>query len=667
MFTVSDFDHQTHISIMTASVAGGLNHHHQRQQQQQPSQQQSRNQDDDNDASVSSTGVTTSKPTTIKRTTKLNSNYSRPGRTKQAALLELFYGSTLYAICIVLPHLPRYIYKTCMWANLWMNVIRERILWSIFILWRISLIVLEKYGWDNPFQLNYYNNAVLNSVVDEDHQLHNRPSILARGRRRIRKYIFSTSTASLWEEFNQRQENQPLAGTHTWGFGKTQSAFPAILMVLQDIQFLFCLAVTLAIIRIYFVHMLVPEYLAPKRLEELTRVKSSHLLSSSSYSFGRGWARERNGVSSESLSGRCSSINNTMREGGKENKKGRGGLYERLLTWTSYHWYRLNPTIRRALGHEPSNRYNDAFMNQPPNSPTTTPTTFHRSNSATHPSMQHLFSAPRFATATFRLLYTSLSCLSALLLFQSAEFWPRYVFGKHEQASTQHCWDLSGSFSALGFLDADYDNRKGALKYFFLAQAAYQLHSLCFHFVSMLLLLHIRFQQRRQQQLMQSRPISMKTSMQSYFRPMIEHVIVLILLTGAYLFSGLRRLGAVMIFTLELSSAFLQLLQVCIYAPESSWLRKPEVVGFVHRCLTVPMFLYCRFFVLPFVIWYSAAFESFEWLEQIEKVFSPGWSERIYVVFNGLLFLIFTLNLVLFRRLLFHPHLQKIYRESHKR
>jgi len=581
--------------------------------------------------------------TTLKRTTKLNSNYARPGRPKQAAFLELLYGSGLYAFCIFLPHLPRYVYQTYVWANCWMNVIRERILWSIFILWRITVIVLEKYGY-------YGENNKLGS--EEYLGTEQRPSALARGRRRIRNYIFSTSTASLWEEFNQQQENQPLTG-RTWGFGKTQSAFPAILMVLQDIQFLIMLAVTLAIIRIYFVHMLVPEYLAPKRLEVLTRVKSSHLLSSSSYRFPgvKGWesARER-----ESFSGRSSDSNNMREDDGPDSKS--RGWYERLITWASNRWYRLSPSIRRALGHEPSARYNDQ-----PNSPT--PKNFRRSNSATLLSTHHSFSAPRYATATFRLLYTSISCLSALILFQSAEFWPRVVLGKHEHASTRHCWDLSGSFSVLGFLDADYDNRKGQLKYFFLAQAAYQLHSLCFHIVSMLLLLHLQFQQRRQQQ-QQSRPISMKTSMQSYFRPMMEHVIVLALLVGAYLFSGLRRLGAVMIFTLEVSSVFLQLLQVCIYAPESSWLRKPEVVGFVHRCLTIPSFLYCRFFVLPFVIWYSAAFESSEWLEQIEKVFSPGWSERIYVVFNGLLCLIFTLNLVLFRRLLFHPHLQKIKRES---
>lgn len=644
MFAVSDFDHQKHISIMTGTKT--TTHHHDNDQDNSDGQDSS-NVNNNTDTSTASSSPRTA--VKFPRTTKLNSTYARPGRPKQAALLELLYGSSLYAISIFLPHLPRYIYKTYIWATLWSNVIRERILWTIFILWKLSLLILEKYGWGS------YNSSTSSSGVgglEEEQQLR----LLARGRKRLRKYIFSTSTASLWEEFNQRQENQPI--THTWGFGKTQSAFPAILMVLQDIQFLIMLAVVLAIIRIYFVHMLVPEYMAPKRLEVLTRVKSSHLLSSSSYSFGgvRGWesARERNGVRRESLSGRCSVGNDNLRSDRNEENRGNGGLYERLLSWASLQWYRLSPSIRRALGHEPSNRYNDS-----------TPTAFRRTNSATY-STKHLFSAPRYATATFRLLYTSISCLTALVLFQRAEFWPRYVLGKHEHASTRHCWDLSGSFSALGFLDADYDNQKNALKYFFLTQAAYQLHSLCFHLVSMLLLLHIQFQQRRQGQT-QSRSISMKTSMQSYFRPMMEHVIVLMLLVGAYFFSGLRRLGAVMIFTLEVSSAFLQLLQVCIYAPESSYLRKPKVVGFVHRCLTVPMFLYCRFFVLPFVVWYSAAFESNEWLEQIEKVFSPGWSERLYVVFNGLLCLIFALNLVLFRRLLFHPHLQKIMRESNVR
>ena len=366
---------------------------------------------------------------------------------------------------------------------------------------------------------------------------------------------------------------------------------------------------------------------------------------------------------------------------------------------------RLRPSVRRALGHEPTSRYNDILVadrrqqqlqqQHQPYSPASPP--LRRSNSTPASLTQQLFLAPRHATATFRLLYTSISCVSALALFQSADFWPRPVFGRHPHASTRHCWDLSGSFILL---DDDYDTGNNrALKYFFLAQAAFQLHSLCFHIVSMLLLLlyggvgfasvdgdetggllggndaigrprggdkrmqqqqHRRntFQQRRQPRT--QRLVSMKTSMQSYFRPMMEHVIVLALLIGAYLFSGLRRLGAVGIFTLELSSCTLQLLQVCIYAPERSILRKPEVVLFVHRMVTIPTFVYCRLFILPFVIWRSALFESHGWLEQIEKVFSPLWAERLYAMFNGSLCLIFVLNLVLFRRLLFHPHLRQI-------
>ena len=317
----------------------------------------------------------------IKRTTKLNSNYARPGRPKQAATLELLCGSGLYAFCVFLPHLPRYIYKTYMWASCWMNVIRERLLWSIFILWRITLIILEKYGY------GYYEENKL--LIPEEYHVTNRGqrlSVLARSRDRIRKFIFSTSTASLWEEFNQQQEKQPMAG-HTWGFEKTKSAFPAILMVLQDIQFLIVLAVTLAIIRIYFVHMLVPEYRDPKRLEVLTRVKSSHLLSSSSYRFGgvRGWenARRRESYTDQQ------SVSNNLRDDETE-KKSRGWC-GRLVNWASNRWYRLSPSIRRALGHEPLARYNDA----------PTSTSFRRSNSQ---SPQHSFSSPRYATATFRLL-----------------------------------------------------------------------------------------------------------------------------------------------------------------------------------------------------------------------------------------------------------------------
>lgn len=264
---------------------------------------------------------------------------------------------------------------------------------------------------------------------------------------------------------------------------------------------------------------------------------------------------------------------------------------------------RLRPTIRRALGHEPTARYNN--LND-------SVTTFRRTNSTPNPA-QDLFSAPRYATAMFRLTYTSASCFSAYYLFHGAVFWPREVFGSHENASTRNCWDLSGSVVALGTLDEDYDNLNSELKYFFLAQAAYQLHSLCFHLVSMGLLLlygegseqslvllkriffgrgirqHEQYLNRRSPHQMQQsksrRLLSMKTSMQSYIRPMLEHFVVLALLVSAYLFSGLRRLGSLGIFSLEFSSVFLQLLQVCIYAPENSWWR--QVCSFTFISFTI--------------------------------------------------------------------------------
>jgi len=216
----------------------------------------------------------------------------------------------------------------------------------------------------------------------------------------------------------------------------------------------------------------------------------------------------------------------------------------------------------------------------------------------------------------FRLMYTSISCFSAYYLFHSAIFWPKELFGSHVNANTKNCWDLSGSVVALGTLDEDYDNLNSELKYFFLAQAAYQLHSLCFHMVSMMLLLlygegsrgftfawtrrsfggngmiqQPRLDQQQMQQSKSRRLLSMKTSMQSYIRPMLEHFVVLALLVGAYLFSGLRRLCVLGIFSLELSSVFLQLLQVSIYAPKRSWWRQPKVVIFVHRFLTIPTFM----------------------------------------------------------------------------
>ncbi|KAI2514336.1 hypothetical protein MHU86_229 [Fragilaria crotonensis] len=85
----------------------------------------------------------------------------------------------------------------------------------------------------------------------------------------------------------------------------------------------------------------------------------------------------------------------------------------------------------------------------------------------------------------------------------------------------------------------------------------------------------------------------------------------------------------------------------------------------LHRGLVIPLFVYCRFYVWPFVVWRSAMFESKEWLQQMESTLFPGIYRAMMYVFTGLTVILLGLNLVLFRRLVNHPHLQRVYRNHH--
>ena len=405
---------------------------------------------------------------------------------------------------------------------------------------------------------------------------------------------------------------------------------------INDLLLVMTCAMCLAMIRVLLVSLLVPRALAPQRLAAMTRCKSSHILSSSSsYEFSP--AVKRKADVRGSLRGNLSALaapdlGGDDLEDSAEDDDARVQLFSERVGRI---WGTTQQSIRRSLGHEP------------------VPSADYENLDAAA-TAQRIFSAPRFATAMFRCLYCSASCLMAYSLFRTANFWPVYVGGL-ASSSTRNCWDRSGSI-ALGSLDSDFDHNNAALRVFFLAQGAYQLHSLWFHVLSMALLL--LYEEGNEKM------ISMKTSMKSYLRPLAEHLISLTLIFLCYIFSGLRRLGAVGIFTLESSSISLQLLQVCINAPESSPLRRPKFVKRLHRYLVVPSFLYCRFFVFPFIVWYSAAFESQDWLEQIEKAFVPGSAFVLYAIFNLMIAFIFGLNLVFFRRLLFHPHLQDVFRQA---
>lgn len=258
--------------------------------------------------------------------------YSRPGRPKNASLQEFVVGFSLYCACIFLPSLPRYVYFFCLRVKSWIKSVGKCLLWYIWVVWKFSVLVMERWGWIvDPFGKSVH--------FEEGEEVGNTDT----GRRFrlrlfLRNYLSSTSTASLWGEFNQQHmkgAGSPTSASHTsssssvyiWGFGWSSSTHPSVTMILRDIQILTILAVTLAIIRVWFVHILVPEYLAPRRLEALTRCKSSHLLSSSSYKFSGlvEWERvarlQRNGKVHD-VDKECS------------------GWYDRLLMSASLRWYR---------------------------------------------------------------------------------------------------------------------------------------------------------------------------------------------------------------------------------------------------------------------------------------------------------------------------------------
>jgi hypothetical protein len=509
----------------------------------------------------------------------------------------------------------------------------------------------------------------------------------------------------------------------------------------------------------------------PRRIVAFVRNKSTHLLSSTAYEWTENNNEHGSGSSNGDNNGHANGIERTTNTIVNDNVPRKMSRKEYVIRFLSDTWVHSGDTFRRSLGHETEihganinttggasasasnsphrQQFNtsstsmmmmqrsDAVQLPPtPTSPTLPSTTAYDYENLDAAQALRLFAAPRYATAIFRLVFCSLSCLWALSHFRKASYWPLWVGGSFN-GHTKYCWDLSGtvdpsfvlkqqssytssysypssysSSSSLGHennyeeayngntngngsgshqnnnqdyrvgisgedkynnnnsLDLDFDNQNSALRYFFLGQASYQLQSLCFHFLSMILLLiyggggtsnnNNNGSNNKQQDQEGVITISARSSFKSYLRPVIEHSTYFVLTITTFFFSALRRLGSISIFALELSSLVLQLLQICINAPESSRLRNPRVIRFVHHYVAVPVFVYCRFFIIPFVVQYSAAFESSVWLRQIDHAFLPGCGMLIYLFFNGTLILALGLNFVYLRRLIFHPHVQYI-------
>jgi hypothetical protein len=295
---------------------------------------------------------------------------------------------------------------------------------------------------------------------------------------------------------------------------------------------------------------------------------------------------------------------------------------------------------------------------------------------ASQPVRTRVNAAPRYATALFRLLWSTLSSILALYFFRQSNFWPWYVGGS---GSTSNCWDLSGGLS-VGGMDSDFDHYNSVLKQYFLGQASYHWHSAAFHVLSMIILLfHPSTKVRENIDLqdefathevpMSPQPSAMRLlfgpSSTAYVRSLAQHVLALALIASAYIFSSLRRLGVIGMFAFDVSNWFLHLLQICMNAPIDSILKQSKVISWVYWLGVIPSFVITRFLVWP-LLWYSAVFESQRWLIQLEKTLWIGSATILRCIFHVWMLLIQILNMVYFYRLLHHPHMNNILRDYRK-
>lgn len=237
----------------------------------------------------------------------------------------------------------------------------------------------------------------------------------------------------------------------------------------------------------------------------------------------------------------------------------------------------------------------------------------------------------RFATAVFRSVYCLIALTCAWRWFQGTQFWPPAVGG---HGSTKHCWNLKG---AVG-MEEDFDQANFFLKWYFWMQASYHFHSLAFHVWTMILWTR-----------------NYRFSLLVQGRSLLQHSVALLLIAVAHSFASTRRLGAIGNFALDISSLGLHLLQMALNTEYVS----PRWTLWLHRIVVIPVFVYARFYVWPLVVWRSAYHESRDWLAQVEQTLFPGLAKATTLLFHVLTLTLLSLNVVLLKRLIRHPHLQR--------
>jgi hypothetical protein len=282
-----------------------------------------------------------------------------------------------------------------------------------------------------------------------------------------------------------------------------------------------------------------------------------------------------------------------------------------------------------------------------------------------------MYAASRYATAIFRLLYCTVTAGIALLFFRRADFWPWFVLGTGR--GTKQCWDLSGGLT-VGGMDSDFDQHNAVLKRYFLWQASYHIHSSTFHFLLSLLYIfypfvspsesddHTTNESLRSPSSPAKRFHGFKRGSYAYVRSFIQHLLSVMLIAVAYIFSSLRRLGAIGLFAFDVSSWSLHLLQICVNAPDDSYLwhilpkhmrreKKAAVIRAVYWFIVMPSFLTARFFIWP-TLWYSATYESQSWIRQLEMTLWPGSAFLLRCILHTLMLILHGLSILYLRRLL---------------
>jgi len=129
---------------------------------------------------------------------------------------------------------------------------------------------------------------------------------------------------------------------------------------------------------------------------------------------------------------------------------------------------------------------------------------------------------------------------------------------------------------------------------------------------------------------------------------LLNHLLTLLLLFLSFVLSSTRRLGALLIFTHDVTQISLSVLQIGVNTGGMKTWRR---CGWAIYLGSILSFLYFRMYVFFFVIYRSVLFESSPWLNQLRVTTSSRFVLYVELMFHGLLAVLVVLNLIWAKRL----------------